>query len=83
MINYCGMCPHNGNGILTTYPPQIRCELTGKLHFTKDTCDVEMVAVVRCKDCVHHTYWCSYLETRTNPDDYCSWGERREDAEHS
>lgn len=82
MINYCGTCPHNGNVILTSYPPRIRCELTGKLHYTNDACDVDMVAVVRCKDCRNFSYWCEIHETRVDPEsDYCSWGEKEEKAE--
>lgn len=33
-------------------------------------------AVVRCKDCVHrNSHWCEWAAD----DDYCSYGERRED----
>lgn len=91
MINYCGICPHNGNAILTSYPPKIRCELTGKLHYTNDACDVDMVAVVRCKDCficeTRQTanylpfLYCELHDCNVLGDFFCSWGERREDAE--
>ena len=73
MINCCGNCPKNGNVILTSYPPKIRCEVTGKLHFTNETCDVDLVEVVRCKDC---RKWCI---CHHSDDYYCADGERRED----
>ena len=49
----------------------------------------EMVAVVRCKDCKHYgvmkfegdeCHFCRELEyTTREPDDFCSWAERREE----
>ena len=42
--------------------------------------------VVRCKDCKEGTYSsdctiiCEYLNNAFSPDDYCSYGERREDG---
>ena len=36
----CIFCSHNGNKILTSYPPQIRCDITGELHWTTDECNV-------------------------------------------
>lgn len=48
-----------------------------------------VVEVVRCKDCKwyerkfpwnRHSYECSYLEAPMDDNDYCSLGERREDA---
>ena len=43
--------------------------------------------IVRCKDCKWYKrkypwngiYECSYLEAPMDDDDFCSWGERRED----
>ena len=43
--------------------------------------------IVRCKDCKwykrkypwNNIYECSYLEAPMDDDDFCSWGERRED----
>lgn len=93
MISCCGYCPHNGNVVLTTYPPKIRCELTGKLHYTKDSCDVDdMVAVVRCKDCKYCSvdrhadgnvpdYVCIEMDCGVEPNGFCAWGEKRENAE--
>ena len=89
MISCCGYCPHNGNVVLTTYPPKVRCELTGKLHFTKDSCDADVVAVVRCKDCKWYYVLnghdrCDLLDLEARdikPDWFCADGERREDAE--
>lgn len=46
----------------------------------------DVVEVVRCKDCKYgHQYtddkvWCSLGSSSYRPNDYCSYGERREDA---
>lgn len=49
---------------------------------------VDAVEVVRCKDCKwyerkypwnNHVYECSYLEAPMDDNDFCSWGERREE----
>lgn len=56
--------------------------------------EVDVVEVVRCKDCKHlkgnNGYdrpWCGKLEwlylITKKPDDYCSHGERREDVRES
>ena len=81
-MNYypCGNCPKNGNVILASYPPQIRCEVTGKLHFTNETCDADLVAVVRCKDCKWKEL-CEKVSEYKGANGYCSKGERKEDAE--
>lgn len=42
---------------------------------------IDAVEVVRCKDC---TYWdgtCCADFCTTDPDGYCSWGERRKDGQ--
>lgn len=44
---------------------------------------VDAVEVVRCKDCIHRMddKTCEYKDYRVvaqDDDDYCSWGERRE-----
>lgn len=50
---------------------------------------VDAVEVVRCKDCKWYerrypwngnSYECSYLEAPMDDNDFCSWGERREDG---
>ena len=45
---------------------------------------VDAVEVVRCKDCIHRMKdgMCEYKDHRVvvqDDDDFCSWGERRED----
>jgi hypothetical protein len=50
---------------------------------------IDAVEVVRCKDCLNRDNscgmgehkWCRFLKQTTSPDDYCSYGERREDGE--
>ena len=45
---------------------------------------VDFVEVVRCKDCIHSSYYgkiCHYSVGRdVHPDHYCSYGERKEDG---
>lgn len=45
----------------------------------------DLVPVVRCKDCKHripnpHGYTCKKIFKEVSLDDYCAWGERREDG---
>lgn len=44
---------------------------------------VDAVAVVRCKDCNSYNghRYCTYLDETVLDDDFCSFGERREDNE--
>ena len=58
------------------------------VDFINDQPTADVVEVVRCKDCVH-TYTDTFLGNvvcsnhdciPVKPDDYCSWGERRDDA---
>lgn len=50
-----------------------------------DTPTVDAVPVVRCLDCRSYnkpkTGWCEVHLDREHPDDYCSYGKRREGAE--
>ena len=50
---------------------------------------VDAVEIVRCKDCKWYerkypwngnSYECSYLEAPMDDNDFCSWGERKEDG---
>lgn len=55
-----------------------------------DAPTIDAVEVVRCKDCKWYerrypwngnSYECSYLEAPMDDNDFCSWGERREDGQ--
>ena len=47
---------------------------------------IDAVPVVRCRECVHNhpefvgneTKWCELCRTTVNPDDFCSYGQRKE-----
>lgn len=44
----------------------------------------DVVKVVRCKDCIYHdnrTVWCDMLDTVMYRNDFCNYGERREENE--
>jgi hypothetical protein len=49
----------------------------------EDASDVDVVEVVRCKDCIHWLEYdssppdCGMNMLRMGPDDYCSYGERK------
>ena len=59
-------------------------------HFSNDdvvyAVDERIVPLVRCKDCKHRNErcgmgehrWCEMLNMSTTPDDFCSYGERKE-----
>lgn len=59
-------------------------------HFSNDdvvyAVDERIVPLVRCKECRHRNErcgmgehrWCEMLNMSTAPDDYCSYGERKE-----
>ena len=46
---------------------------------------IDAVPVVRCQECVHNhpefvgneTQWCELCRTTINPDDFCSYGQRK------
>lgn len=40
----------------------------------------DLVPVVRCRDCEYYEgrHWCRLNETDFDPDDFCSYGERKE-----
>lgn len=46
----------------------------------------DLVEVVRCRDCVRYSLddygntWCAYVSSAVQPDDFCAWGERRENS---
>lgn len=47
--------------------------------------DNAKLCLVRCKDCKHripnpHGYTCKKIFKEVSLDDYCAWGERREDG---
>lgn len=50
-----------------------------------DTPTVDAVPVVRCRDCRSYnkpkTGWCEVHLDREHPDDYCSYGKRKDGAE--
>ncbi len=62
------------------------------IELIADVLDDKRPKVVRCKDCKHYGKsiggvecqgYCKKTEYMTKKDDdFCSWGERREDAEH-
>lgn len=44
---------------------------------------VDAVPVVRCRDCTHYNgHWnCDYFDSAVLDDDFCSYGERKLEAE--
>lgn len=75
---YCDGC-NNYDGIRCR-----ACDFDSAMSDIEDAPTVDVVEVVRCKDCEHYTSWESCLRdglTDPNPDDYCCFGERRTDNE--
>ena len=46
--------------------------------FLNEVADADVVPVVRCKNCKHWNNGDCYRIELTRPDDYCSYGERRD-----
>ena len=73
---------HNGNHIEAVEAWNMRAETV------KDQPDGDVVEVVRCKDCKHLMFSDCYGECKRNhlgivrPDDFCSFGERKEDDDN-
>lgn len=40
LLRMCGNCEKTGNMVLTSNPPQYRCEITGKINRGDHLCDV-------------------------------------------
>ena len=61
----------------------------GLLNIINDAPTISAVNVVRCRECVHNhpefvgneAQWCELYRTTINPDDFCSYGQRKE-ADH-
>ena len=76
---FCAECDHS-----------IKCEDCDiDYHFEHLAPTVDAVEVVRCKDCKWYerkypwnnaSTMCSYLEFPMDDNDFCSWGERKEDV---
>ena len=67
--------------------PHIKIEEA--LNIAISALEVDTVPVVRCKDCVHYKKvkgaingWCEceYIPFDTDPEDFCSFGERKVNA---
>ena len=83
-MRICGNCYYNDGCVYTSNPPKYRCTFTGDFHFGNEPCKVDLVPVVRCKDCaiaqhdeLFGQWYCNGKEVK--PDGYCSDGERRTD----
>ena len=59
-----------------------------KMSAIREVPTADVVEVVRCKDCKYYTkhqymekslFVCNVFEWHSHPNDYCSFGERRED----
>lgn len=58
-------------------------EFYGAMQVIDELEPADVVPVVRCKDCKLcdcNTWWCDrgYIATKVKPDDFCSYGERRD-----
>lgn len=67
---FCAECDHS-----------IKCEDCDiDYHFEHLAPTVDAVEVVRCRDCVcNEDAWCYVQEHRVAENEFCSWGERREE----
>ena len=84
---YCnGNCNGCQTTVTTTHTPYDSIEIAKKYAPKFDKPVVDMVEVVRCKECRMHTYWnkelhevfCEAYEGVKSENGYCDWGERKE-----
>ena len=68
-----------GKAMSVVYESQchVTCDNCGKIDMTSDA-----VVVTRCKDCRSYnkpkTGWCEVHLDREHPDDFCSYGKRKD-----
>ena len=62
----------------------VRCRACGTgdaIDIIEDAPTVDVAPVVRCQDCAHlYGTLCTVCGLLPQPDDFCSYGERRDDA---
>lgn len=73
-----------GNIRVTHRPGEPSLEIRGAnkvINFIEEAPAVDVVEVVRCKDCKYmiEKGWCCLFDARMNRYDFCSCGERREE----
>ncbi|MBQ1791509.1 MAG: hypothetical protein II008_15135 [Oscillospiraceae bacterium] len=85
--------PNNLNPAYTRYLAQMD-ERTKAKKMVADAPTVDAVEVVRCKDCRHWSGrkynvhingflpWCRFSALQREANDFCSYGERKEDGSH-
>lgn len=54
--------------------------IDGVIYMAQRIEDAPSIDIVRCSECVYADkyYHCNYMTTWNNPDDFCSYGERKE-----
>ena len=65
--------------VLASFPPKYRCTLGFGSHYADHECEYDFMPIVRCKDCISfYTELCTETGSPVEPNDYCSYGKRRE-----
>ena len=66
--------------------PEDDCCYADLESFVETICESEYIDIVRCKDCISNDIncsgednWCLYFGHDVYNDDFCSYGERKED----
>lgn len=60
----CGECKKTDGLVYTSYPPKVRCCLTGNFHFMNDECDAV--------NTIKHGHWEIDEKRYGNKDPHCS-----------
>ena len=81
----CRDCKYNDGSVYTSLPPLYKCTFTNEMHLGGHECDLDLVPVIRCKDCKYFLGgmpvpnsgigWCTCR--LVSEKDYCSCGERK------
>lgn len=58
-------------------PVQVNIPVEEVIEYLKR--DGTLVEVVRCKDCKNYDHGCTRYDAPICPDDFCSYGERKEE----
>ena len=71
------------NGYYEPYPFEVHCAIVGVVKLIKEELSkvptADVAPVVRCKDCAHlYGTLCTVCGLLPQPDDFCSYGERRD-----
>lgn len=77
----CKACRFTDGNVYMSNPPKYKCTFNGEFYDELHTCHLELVPIVRCKDCKRKKpdvffdlYWC--MGKLVEEDHFCGYGEK-------